>query len=100
MESSDFYPSDFSKLVKIKELEYAKKQAYLKLPPMITFGYQYPDIDFNLLKLLRCRTDDGCAHYYYDDNIYSREFRTNSWKTRQISPFFEPYVKDLQKTDN
>jgi hypothetical protein len=88
---------DFSKYVRDKEIEYNKKQMFLKLAPIITFGYHYPDIDFELLVKINCRTDDGCVHYFYNENIFSQNYRTNTWTNEPVTPFFETYLKPLRK---
>jgi hypothetical protein len=85
--------AEFSQFVKDKEREYNDKQAYLKLPPEITFKYAYPDINFSLLVKVPIRTDDGCSHYLLNDEfVFSRNFGTNTWSKEEITPFFFPYI--------
>lgn len=85
--------TQFSKLVRDSKMKYNNKQAFLKLPPIITFGYQYTDIDFNLLVKIPCRTDDNCSHYVLNDTIFSLCASTNTWTDKIITPFFEQYTK-------
>lgn len=85
--------SEFSKMIQAKELEYNQKQEFLKIPAEITFSNTYPDIDFNSLSKLSCRTDDNCSHYYFNQNRYSLNAGTNTWSVYKMTPFYEQFLK-------